>query len=159
MLTELFAEFTSLHPLAVHFPIVLLFVAPTVGFQANALEAHSGQATAVVNELAEYHDSLFANPEAAIDTSRLQELLKAAGDSEKMTAIFASALPLARKLGETTNAVDRLDAYAALVDRLREIVGHHDESQARLFYCPMAKKYWIAHGETPDMRTCGTRKK
>ncbi|MEQ9363838.1 MAG: hypothetical protein RIF32_06335, partial [Leptospirales bacterium] len=133
-------------------------------FGVGNLEAHSGKTTAVMSELADYHAVLLTNPDAAIDTSRLVVLLEAGGDSAKITAIFASAVAPARNLGQATTSTARLAAYAALVDGLREVVGHHDESGARVFYCPMAKKYWIARGETvqnpylSNMRSCGTVK-
>ncbi len=129
-----------------------------------ALFAHAGKTTAVMSELAKYHEALFANAEARIDTTHLVHLLKAGGDSDKATGILTAAIPAAEQLGKATNAKRRLDAYAKLVEHLAPMVGFHDESGTHVFYCPMAKKKWIARGEEvrnpylPDMRTCGSRR-
>lgn len=127
----------------------------------GAAFAHAGKTTAVMNELAAYHESLFKNPGSPIDTRRLVKLLRAGGDSKTATKIFRASVKLAEKLSAAKSSKQRLELYAQLVDKLAEVHGFHDESGTRIYYCPMAKKKWIAHGETvrnpymPKMRSCG----
>jgi len=127
----------------------------------SAVFSHAGKATAVMHELARYHESLLKNTEAGLDTGSLIRLLKAGGDSADSTALFAAAIPSAEKLGKAPNAAERLAAYGVLVDHLARVHGFHDRSDTHLFYCPMVKKFWIAYGKEvrnpydPKMRKCG----
>lgn len=131
---------------------------------SGALQAHSGKTTAVMLELANYHEALLANAGNPVDTGRLVGLLKAGGDSAKATKVFEAAVPLALELGKAGDARQRLDAYARLVDKLVAIHGLHDDSGTHVFYCPMAKKTWVARGETvrnpyfANMRSCGSKR-
>ena len=53
---------------------------------------------------------------------------------------FKSAVPLAEKLGKAENQKIKLSSYSQLVEMLATTVGHHDKSNANLFYCPMVKR-------------------
>lgn len=130
----------------------------------GAVFSHEGKATAVMHELARYHESLLKNAGAGLDTGSLIRLLKAGGDSASSTALFATAIPSAEKLAKAPNAAERLAAYGVLVDNLARVHGFHDRSNTHLFYCPMVKKFWIAYGKEvrnpydPKMRKCGERR-
>jgi len=130
----------------------------------NAVFSHAGKATAVMHELARYHESLLKNAGAGLDTGSLIRLLKAGGDSPSSTALFVAAIPSAEKLGKAPNAADRLSAYGVLVEKLAKVHGFHDKSDTYLFFCPMVKKFWIGYGKDvrnpydPKMRECGERR-
>ena len=136
-----------------------------LGLVPGATAAHSGKTTSVMQELAAYHASLFRNPEDRIDTTELVRLRRAGGDSKAAAKIFKTAVGDAVKLGAAKKGKDRLDAYAQLVGKLAQLHGFHDKSGTHLFYCPMAKKKWVAQGNTvrnpylPDMRSCGSIEK
>jgi hypothetical protein len=111
----------------------------------GAAMAHSGKTTAIMKELAIFHNSLFTAPAKKISASRLVGLLRAGGDSKRSTAIFKSAIPLAQKLEQAGTSKDRLNQYALLVEKLAVLHGFHDESGTFVFYCPMVKRKWIAN--------------
>ena len=125
--------------------------------------AHDGKASLVMEEMVKFHDLLVKEAPGKIDTKTIVELLSKGADGKKDTETFKKAIPLAEKLGMAGNLQDKRNAYSQLVDQLESIVGHHDKSQANLFFCPMAKKKWIAKGEQivnpylKDMRDCGEK--
>ncbi len=129
---------------------------------ATGLGAHSGKTTPVLAALARYHESLMKNPNERIDTRPLVKLLRAGGDSKTATKAFAAAVSDAEALGAARTGPRRLEAYARLVEKLAPLHGHHDGSGTNVFYCPMAKKKWVARGTQvrnpymADMRACGS---
>lgn len=144
--------------------IIRILGAALVLLAAPALWAQSAKATAVMAELARYHESLVADPGKPIGTAELVTLLRGGGDSAKLTRLFKAAIPAAVELGKSGDATSRLDAYARLVDALAPAHGSNDKSGTHVFYCPMVKKKWIARGEAvrnpymPEMRKCGTKR-
>ena len=129
----------------------------------TAVWAHDGKATQVMEEMVKFHDALVKETSGKLDTKKLTELLTNGADDKKDTETFKKAIPLADKLGKAESLKDKLAAYSLLVESLSSVVGHHDKSKANLFYCPMAKKKWIAKGEQivnpylKNMRDCGEK--
>lgn len=128
-----------------------------------SIGAHDGKATQVMEEMVKFHNALVKESSGKFDTKKLIELLSKGADGQKSTETFKKAIPLAEKLGKAESMKDKKNAYSELVDTLSSVVGHHDKSNANLFYCPMEKKKWIAKGDTvvnpylKDMRDCGEK--
>ncbi|HMV43878.1 MAG TPA: hypothetical protein PK079_23735 [Leptospiraceae bacterium] len=125
--------------------------------------AHNGKATQVMEEMIKFHDALVKETPGKLNTTKLTELLNKGADREKDAEAFKKAIPLAEKLGKLAGMKEKLDVYAELVEILSSVVGHHDKSNANVFFCPMVKKKWIAKGDTiinpylKDMRDCGEK--
>jgi len=141
---------------------VIFSMAISIMLLPITLFAHEGKATAVLVEMANFHEQLMRNADAALDTRKIVELLRAGGDSQTVSAIFKDAITSAVQLGQAANRQSRLDLFAQLSEKLAPLHGHHDESGTNVFFCPMLKKKWIARGETvrnpyrADMPACGT---
>lgn len=124
---------------------------------------HDGKTTPVMEEMIRIHEALVKETAGKLDTKKLSELLAKGADSKKDTEIFTKAIPLAEKLSKAVTLQDKKNAYSLLVEGLAPVVGHHDKSNANLFYCPMEKKKWIARGDQvvnpylKDMRDCGEK--
>ncbi len=124
---------------------------------------HDGKTTKVMEEMIQLHESLVKETPGKLETKKLIQLLTKGSDDKKDSEIFKSAVPLAEKLGKAENQKDKLSSYSQLVDILATTVGHHDKSNANLFYCPMVKKKWIAKGDkivnpySKEMRECGEK--
>lgn len=125
---------------------------------------HGNKTSPVMEEMIKLHAALVKETSGKLDTKQLIKLLSKGADNKKDKAIFTKAIPLAEKLSNAVTLQDKKNAYSSLVEGLVPIVGQHDKSNANLFYCPMAKKKWIARGEQvvnpylKDMRDCGEKK-
>ncbi|PJZ70217.1 hypothetical protein CH373_12645 [Leptospira perolatii] len=123
--------------------------------------AHEGKETFVLREVARIHSELYEGKTGKIDTAKLVQLLKGEADRKKDTEYFKKAIPFAEKLGSTTNEAEKRELFHKLSVELIPVVGHHDKSGVSVFYCPMAKKKWIALGKEvrnpydPKMKQCG----
>lgn len=125
------------------------------------LWAHDGKTTKVMEELITFHEFLVKEIPGKIDTKNLIRLLGDGADRKRGSEIFERAIPFAKKLGDADSLEDKRNAYALLVEELSSLIGHHDKSNAVLFYCPMENKKWVSRGERivnpylKNMRNCG----
>ncbi|MBK8399025.1 MAG: DUF3347 domain-containing protein [Leptospiraceae bacterium] len=125
--------------------------------------AEEEKSVQISEELVKFHDALMQEKPEKLNVSKLTSILSKGLKDKKDKEIYQKALPLAKKIGDAGNSQEKLDTYAAIVEILEPIVKGKNKSNANLFYCPMAKKKWMAKGDKivnpyyKDMRDCGEK--